>query len=173
MPLRTRTVLIMLLRKLIDWFRIFYGMVTVQKLLSTLFVCLGADSEGGGGGLGLHNFCARIEASRVAWIKRMVTAPSDLWTDFLVMKCNVESILDIPLRKHRSNFNYLSKYYNNIFKTWQKVNCSEPNLDVSIRSEPIWFNRFTRWQSLRKYAQIWYNKGMRRVNDIMCRDISY
>lgn len=132
--------------------------------LNTL--CLSTEK----GVLGLHNFYAHIEASRVAGIKRMVTAPSDLWTDFLVLKCNVESISDIPMRKQRSNFVDVPKFYRDVFVTWQKIYCTEPNSDITVRNEPLWYNKFTRWQPLSKYVQIWSGRGMKRINDVLYRD---
>lgn len=54
-----------------------------------------------------------------------------------------------------------------MLSAWQKYYAVSPNSDASVRAEPLWHNRFLQWKGLRRFQDVWSNKGVSRIKDII------
>lgn len=119
------------------------------------------------GGLGLHDFALRVRASRLAWVKRAVLAPSGPWTDFMCERSGCSKVLDIFLRKNRNCPGDLTDFYKSLYKEWQLIYGIVPSTDMACRSEPLWCNRNIQLRSLSRLEMVWRDQGISRVNDLL------
>lgn len=121
------------------------------------------------GGLGLHDFNARLQASRIMWVRRMVTSPADFWTDFICCRAGVSTIIEVPLRKTRMILRNLPPFYRAIFSAWQDIYAIIPNSEASIRAEPLWWNRNLKLPTPMGRYRAWSRLGILRINDVLYR----
>lgn len=99
----------------------------------------------------------------------MLELPRDLWSDYVQHCCKDYCVGEILLRKQCCNLEGMPNFYRSIFQTWQKVYNVYPDTDISVRSEPVWYNNNLKWKPLRCLQAIWSAKGLRRINDILDR----
>lgn len=120
------------------------------------------------GGLGLHNFGLRVKAAHVAWAKRFIQAThEDFWIDFFCQSCRVTEPVDVLTRRQRVISPNIPPFNRSILIAWNAYYAVSPNSDLSVRAEPLWFNRFIKWGALRRFQTIWSDKGIARINDLI------
>lgn len=119
------------------------------------------------GGLRLHDFEKRLNAAKLAWGKRMLKNGTGFWVDFIKHSLNIDTMLEIFLRRKRWLRPGISQFYKDILSEWSKIYNSPPDTDISCRSEPLWNNRFVNLRSLNRLELIWKSKGIWRLNDVL------
>lgn len=125
------------------------------------------------GDLGLHNFKIRIQAARLAWVRRILTFKSGFWIEYVQKIFGTTSVLDIFLKKKVVSLRSVPLFYARIVKEWQKIYTDRPDTEISCRHEPIWNNRMINLRSLSKLQLIWKNKGINRINDVLDKGIFF
>lgn len=120
------------------------------------------------GGLGLADYPARVEASLVQWIKRILQdrVPNVAASlSFLVGCRDLKAYFAHKPGVPPVGINH-NPFYQNLFKTWDVLHGFSPEGEDLIRRELLWNNKFITAGTTTPLRGRWEAKGIHTIHDI-------
>lgn len=121
------------------------------------------------GGLKLVDFSTRIQAAKLAWIKRLVLSDETFSRQFVEYLSEESGFCFLTLGKPQAlplRFEF-SPFYSETFKIWLRLHGFCPSLESQVRWEVLWNNRRISIKGAPFVWKSWWLKGIMRVEDIL------
>ena len=122
------------------------------------------------GGLKMPNIYCKAEAWRVMWIKKAILNPDKIWVKILDNILENISFLDLlrsNTEKELEKNKRLPIFFQEIFKTWQKIHITKAETALDIRKQMIWYNKDLTIEHKHFFWEDWYKKGVVEIGDIL------
>ena len=124
------------------------------------------------GGLNMPHIRTQCKALKIAWIKRLLAGDPKIGWRFLVFNslkindryifyCNTNSVHTKELFRNSNVFWY------DVLEAWCSYNFFHPESLEEILSQSLWFNSYILIGKNVVYFQLWFNKNIRFVKDIV------
>lgn len=114
---------------------------------------------------------ARIEVSRLGWIRRILGTPTTTSADMIRNILNQEDISTTFSAKHPAPMppQKHSPFYLDLLLLWHRVHCHPPSDENEVRAEVLWDNIFISSPTKMLHRQDWcrwVNAGVMQIHDI-------
>ena len=127
------------------------------------------------GGLKAPDFSSMVKASRVAWVKRLLSPSKAKWKTFLKTFVSPTSLDDfIKTSLDHETIDHLNPFYKQIFKSWIEIK-RHPECATEFLEEIIWNNRFIQApvENIRQkkktslFFSDFYKAGITKIKDLI------
>ena len=128
------------------------------------------------GGLQMINLEMHIKTVLTKWISNLTDKTSAAWKqiplqyfnnfgeNFAIFSMNLDNI------KNLNNINIVPEFYQNIIKAWIEIGGSQkpyPKNNIEILKQPIWGNKFIKFNGKMLTHRTWINSGILYIKDIV------
>lgn len=129
-------------------------------------LCL--EKSTGKGGLGLHNIRNRVKAAKISWLKRLAKPPSEPWHFYLEFKTDMTGV-EVAQRRVRQKrkMKRVALFFSEVYEYWFQLFDKEPAVEIAIRNELLWGNKFLRGRVKKKHETFCQAKGIHKINDLL------
>jgi hypothetical protein len=121
------------------------------------------------GGYKMIDLDSYIKAIKIRWIERLISVEG-VWKKYItdklgpdieyVTRCNIR-YEDLPFKIPKENM------WNEVWKTWCTENFYNPELLDEILNQSLWWNSHIKINGKPLFNKIWYNAGIRWLQDIL------
>ena len=131
------------------------------------------------GGISMPHLPSFNYALKLAWIRRLLDNGSEeMWksmvlnqlpiSDPYIWNCNLR-IIDV----HHLTQTIKYTFWKEVIEAWSQYNFQEPQNELEIRKQNIWFNSFIKVDNQPIFYKQWYTNGIQTIEDLLHEDGSF